>query len=355
MKLMVPPILSAAVVGLVTAVAVLGCGGSEGLPDDAVAEVGDTVITKSDFERALRFATGRGNDPRDYAACVAAKRTAAGGTGGDQPGEAKLETQCREEYEQIKSNVMDYLIKSEWTRREAEARGIVVTDAQLEKVVANARRVGMLGADALRKAGVSEREMFRRVRYNQLQARVRQQLRHEARAVSSQEIADYYRRNKADLVVPDQRKARIVVTRTRARAEAAREALVSGRSWERVAKQYSIHFSRTDGGKITASWKREDKAGLGAALFRARKGELMGPVKSGDTWVVFVAAKLERSHVPTLDQAGDEITKRLRSTRDNQTLDAYTRKYRDKTTCASGFKVPACKNGPEQTKDQPSA
>ena len=69
-----------------------GCGGSsdEGLTDDAVAEVGGTVITRGDFERALRFTAGRGHDPRDLPACVAAKRRGTGGAGDAQLTDAQL-------------------------------------------------------------------------------------------------------------------------------------------------------------------------------------------------------------------------------------------------------------------------
>lgn len=345
MKLMALPLLAAGV-SLIGSAAVLGCGDDGGVPNDAVAEIGDTVIMKSDFESALRFATGRGNDPRDYAACAAAKRQAAGE--GAQPREAELEQRCREEYQQIKRTVVDYLIKAEWARQEAEARGIVVTDAQIQELVDRGQQVGLFNPSALTTGGVSKRELFSRVRYNQLQGKISGQMKYEARKVSTQDIADYYRRSKPDLTVPYRRNARIVITRSRARAEAARDALRAGRSWRSVAREYSLHFSRNHGGRIEAEWKRPDKGGLGAALFRARRGELTGPVKNGDTWAVFVADKMQRSYRPTLDQARDEITERLRSTQKKQALDAYTNKYRDKTTCAPGFEVTACKNAPKR-------
>jgi foldase protein PrsA len=352
MKVITLPPLAVGV-SLLIAAAGLGCGDEGTLPDDAVAQVGDTVITKSDFESALRFATGRANDPRDFAACAAAKRQAAGE--GAQPREAELEQQCRQEYQQIKRAVMHYLIKAEWTRQEAEARGIVVTDAQVEEVVDRGQEIGLFNPSVLKTALVSKQELFSRVRYNKLDTKISEQIRDEASRVSAQDIARYYRRNRADFTSPYRRKARIVVARTRARAEAARDALGAGRSWRSVAKEYSLHFSRNDGGKIEAEWKRPDKGGFGAALFRARRGELTGPVKNGDTWAVFVADTMERSYRPTLDQARDEIAERLRSTQKKQALGAYTNKYRVETTCAPGFEVPACKNGPTRTDGEPSA
>jgi foldase protein PrsA len=211
--------------------------------------------------------------------------------------------------------------------------------------------------EVLRRAGVSVRELFARVRQNQLHAKVTEQMTQQAMKVSTQDIADYYRRHKSDLIVPDRRAIRIVITRTRARAQAARTALESGRTWKSVAKEYSLHFSRNQGGRITAEWKREDQAGLGATIFRARRGELVGPVKEDHTWAVFVVDKVKPTYQPTLQQARDEITERLQSAREDRALDAYSKKYRDKTSCAPGFKVPSCRNGPNpsDSDDQPSA
>jgi foldase protein PrsA len=250
---------------------------------------------------------------------------------------------------------MDYLIEAEWTRMEADARGISLTDAEVQQAFDEAQRGGFLSEEALRRAGVSESEMFLRVRQNQLRMTVREHLTERARELSSQDIADYYRRNKKQLVVPDRRDLRIVITRTRAKAAAAREALESGRSWERVAAEYSVHISRSQGGKVTDALRgSQRKVGLGAAIFGARTGKLMGPVRDEDGWAVFVVDKIKPSYQPGLEQARAEITERLQAAREKQALEAFTRTYRERTTCAPDFVVPVCKNGPTQTDDQAS-
>jgi foldase protein PrsA len=338
----------------VAGAAVSGCGGNGELPDDAVAQVGDTVITKAHFEKALSDATG-GSDPRDQAACVAAKQRSGGELGEARQDEADLARQCREDWARIKSNVMDSLIKAEWTRMEARERGIALTDAQVRKVVDRAARGGILDAEALRRSGVSQRELLARVRANQLEAKVTEQVTDQARDVSDQDIADHYRRSKAELVVPDRREIRIVITRTPAKARAARAALDAGRRWKNVARRFSLHFSRNQGGRITAEWKGEDKAGLGAAIFEARKGELTGPFQDDDTWAVFVVERIMPGYQPTLGQARNEIVEQLQTARTQQALAAFRRKYRSKTSCARGFEVPACGNGPEDAGGRPRA
>ena len=336
--------------------AALGCGGDDdGLPAHAVAEVGDTAITKSDFERALTFATGRGNDPRDYPACVEAKQQTVGAADGAHPTDAELEIQCREEYEQIKSNVMDYLIQAEWTRQEADARGIVLTDGQVQKAVDKAEHGGLLDTQTLLQAGVSRRDLLGRVRQNQLQEAVAEQVAAQATKVSARDIAEYYRRHTDDLVVPDRRETRIVLTKSRVRAQAARAALDAGRSWKRVAAEYSLHVSRANAGRITAERDEDGSdSALAAAIFEARAAELVGPIQDGDIWAVFVVDKVKRSFRQTLAQARARIERALASARERRAMESYTTKYRQMTTCAPGFRVPSCKNAPEGT-SSPSA
>jgi foldase protein PrsA len=335
--------------GLLGCAAGSGCGGGDdgAVGDDAVAQVGETEITKADFEGALRFAAGRSGDPRDFAACAAAKERQGDGRGA---AEAQLVEQCKAEYAQLKRLVMDYLIKAEWTRQEAEARDVALSDAEIEQAVAQARQGGFLDSDRLKNAGVTEQQVLLRIRQNRLQLKLTEQITAPSKEISPDEVADYYRQNRAGLAVPDRRDIHVVITRARARAMAARMALENGRSWESVAREYSVHLlSRGSGGRITNVRKGDGDgdAGLGAAIFGARKGELTGPVRDDETWVVFVVDKIKPAYQPTLAQARDEIMDRLRSARQRRALEAYANRYRAATTCAAGFRIPACKNGPE--------
>jgi foldase protein PrsA len=342
--------------GIAGVAALPGCGGDgEGFPDDAVAEVGGTAITKAEFESALRFATGRGNDPRDFAACVAAKRQPSSELGATRPADAELEEQCKNEYEQTKNNVMEYLIRAEWTRQEADARGITLGDSEVDEAIAKAEQSGFLNRATLSRAGVSESEVVSRIRESRLQSKVMERVVKQSARVSDQEIAAYYQRNPAALKVPERREMRIVITRSLAKARGARAALEAGRSWDSVAKEYSSHSSRNQGGRITATWRRENKAGLGATIFRAKRGELVGPIEDEGTWAVFVVDKVKPSYQPTLEQARDEITELLQPSREKRALDAYVKRYRAMTECAPGFRVPICKNGPKPPEGQPSA
>ena len=312
MRRITATLLCAAALG---AAVVVGCGDSDDeLPEDAVARIGDAVITKADFERARKVASDR-TDPQDAGSKVRA---------------------------------MNAVIKAEWIRQEAEARGVAVTEAEVQEAVDQARKTGFLSEENLKRAGVTLEELLPTIRNGQLEMKVNAQLTERSRTVSAQDIAAYYRRNKTELIVDEGRDVRLVVAKTRSRAAAARAALAEGQSWRVVARRYSVHgASRDKGGKISDVRQGEEQTGLLATIFRARRGALVGPLKEDESWVVFTVEKIEPPFQATLEQARDEIEQLLSSTRRERALAAFERKYRVKTTCAPGYTVPRCKNGPD--------
>lgn len=294
---------------------VAGCGDDDdgGLPTDAVATVGDAVITKSDFERARKLSADPSNPQGDDS----------------------------------KARAMESLIKAEWIRQEAEARHLTLTDSELQQAVDQGKKSGFLSQENLEKAGLTLQELMPTIRSGQLELKLNKQLA-GGESVSAEDVADYYRQNKAKLIVSERRDLRLVLATTRARAAAARAALDDGQSWKVVARRYSTHPSRDDGGKVENVRIRKGQTGLVATVFRAKEGVLVGPVKGDQSWAVFMVEKVKPPFHATLEQAQDEIKALLSSRRRRQALAAFEKQYRAKTTCAPGYLVPRCKNGPEQ-------
>src|SRR3954451_7654018 len=115
------------------------CGG---VPGNAVATVDGESIDKQDFSHWMTVAarsSGQADaavpDPPSYAKCVAAKRKATPAPAKGQPKvtDSQLKTQCKTEYEQQRSQVMQLLVSFKWIQGEAEAQGIKVTDAEVKK------------------------------------------------------------------------------------------------------------------------------------------------------------------------------------------------------------------------------
>jgi foldase protein PrsA len=290
------------------------CGGDDsdsGLPDDALAKVGSRSITEDELDRGLRLASSQ--------------------SGGDPAGAT--------------SRVMESLIRDEWIRQEAQARDLAVSEAEVQAALDKAQRSGFLSEAALDRAGLSEQDILPTIRKGQLQRKVTAAVTADIEDVSAEDIAKYYRQNRSKMVVTERRDVRLVLTRDRARAAAARSALERGRSWNDVAREYSMHAeSRADGGKISDLRKGPVGTGVTAAVFRAREGVLTGPVQVERSWAVFVVERVKPAFRATLAQAQDEIRDLLTSQRRQAALADFTRKYRAKTTCAPDYRVRACSN-----------
>ena len=123
------------------------CGG---VPGNAVATVDGEAIEKEEFGHWMSVAaksTGQANaavpDPEaGYAKCVAAKRKATPAPAKGQPKvtDEQLKTQCKQEYEQLRNQVLQLLISFKWIQGEAAAMDVKVTDAEVKKSFAEQKK-----------------------------------------------------------------------------------------------------------------------------------------------------------------------------------------------------------------------
>ncbi len=148
---------------------------------------------------------------------------------------------------------------------------------------------------------------------------------------------------------PETRDVRLVLTRTRARADAARRGLERRQTWRHVAKKYSIdRTSRLGGGLLRGMVQASQQERLGNALFAAPLGELRGPVKVEYGFLVFKVLTVTPAGQMTLAQATPEIRERLAEERGFEALESFDddlrAKWRPRTTCRTGFVVSFCAN-----------
>jgi foldase protein PrsA len=346
---------------LVPAAIVVGCGG---VPGNAVAEVDGTTVEKQDFDHwmtiAAKSSVAAVPKPPDYAACVAAarKNLPKPGKGVPKTTDAQLKTQCKQQYEQLRDQVLNLLISFEWIEGEAQAQGVKVTDAEARKTFDQQRKQSFpKDADYqkfLKDSGQTEGDILKRVRLDALSNKIRDKVIKGKDKVSEQQIKTYYDKNKATFGRPEQRDLRVVLTKARAKAAQARAELVGGAAWAAVAKKYSIDdASKSQGGKLPAVAKGQQEKAFDSAIFNARKGAITGPVKTQFGWYVFEVEKVTPASQQTLDQAKTSIRQTLASQNQQKALDTFIKDFRsrwkDKTECRDGFVTTDCKNGPDAT------
>jgi len=341
------------------------CGG---VPGNAVATVDGDSIDKADFSHWMAVAaksTGAANaavpDPEaGYAKCIAAKRKATPAPAKGQPKvtDAQLKTQCKQEYDQLRNQVLQLLISFKWIQGEADAMNVKVTDAEVKKSFDEQKKQSFpKEADYqkfIKQSGQTQEDILQRVKLDLLSNKIRDKVVKGKDTVSDKAISDFYNKNKARFAQPEKRDLRVVLTKGKGDADKAYAALKSGDSWTTVAKKYSIDdTSKASGGKLPAQAKGTLDADLDKAVFAAKKNDLQGPVKTQYGYYVFTVTGVTPASQQTLAEAKETIKQTLQSQNQQTALDKFvkdfTARWKAKTECSEGYKTSDCKNGPKAT------
>jgi foldase protein PrsA len=353
-----------------SATVIAACGND--VPPNAVAKVGDETITQEEFDKWVATAVksqAQGGaavipDPPDFTKCVANKKKTPAPEGQAKQSDAALKKQCKTEYDTLRREVMQFLIQAEWVQQEAEDRDIEVSEAAVNKSLEEQKKQAFPTEKAyqsfLKTSGMSEADILYRVKLSLLQEKLTKNVTDDAKTVSAADVEEYYDKNQKRFAQPERRDLRVVLTKTEAKAEQAKQALENGDSWKQVVNEYSIdEASKAQGGKMPAVAKGQQDKAFEDAVFDAQKGELEGPVKTQFGWYVFEVEKILPASQQSLDQARDTIKNLLRSERQQKALDAFIKdfreQYKDDTNCADDFRVAECKNAPKEEKTDTGA
>ncbi|MFL5780956.1 MAG: peptidyl-prolyl cis-trans isomerase [Thermoleophilaceae bacterium] len=362
---------------LAVALIVAGCGDS--VPKDAVAKVGDTSITKAQFQHWLEAAARQQSqsepgqpasqatvpDPPNFTRCVAEKQKQKVPKGAQPPPVAQLKSQCKQQYDGLKNQTMQFLISAQWLEQEAKSRGVKATPAQVRKTFEDQKKQAFpKEADYqkfLKTSGRTESDLLFQVRLSVLTNALQAKVVEKAGKVSDQQVKDYYDKNKKRFAQPESRDLRVVLTKNQKKAEQALAELKKKKNaWKSVVKKYSVDTaSKAQGGKLPGVTKGTQEKAFDTAIFSAQKGQLKGPVKTQFGYYVFQVDKITPASQQTLQQASETIKNLLKSQGQQKALSDFVKdfqkSYRDKTMCADDYKTSQCKNGPKpQTSSQPA-
>src|SRR3954468_2349971 len=341
-----------------------GCGG---VPGDAVATVDGTSISKSDFDHWMTVAAKSGGQsgaaapkPPGFADCIKQKRktTPAPAKGQPKVTDAQLKTQCKQEYNSLRDQVMQLLVSFKWIEGEAKAKGIKVSDKEVKASFDKQKKQAFPKAadfdKFLKDSGQTESDILKRVRLDTLSNKIRDKVTKGKDKVTDAQIAAFYNKNKARFAQPERRDLRIVLTKSKAKAEQAKKAIQSGQPFKKVVKKYSIdQASKAQGGKLPAVAKGQQEKALDTAIFKAKKNQLTGPVKTQFGYYVFDVSKITPASQQTLAQAKATIKQTLASQNQQKALDSFVKSFRKrwkaKTDCRDGYRTQDCKNAPKPT------
>ena len=342
----------------VIAIGIAGCG--SGVAGDAVVNVAGNPISTQAFNHwmyvaAKSQAAQQGstqpvivpNDPPNFNNCIAQVKK-------QYPSLAKtktatLQSDCKQLFTSMSSQVLDFLIKSYWYQAEAAKMGIKVTDAEVQKAFTTAKNQQFSTAAGyntfLEQTGQTNEDVLFRFRVNQILTKL---IAKHPTTVTNAQIAAYYNSHLSQFGTQETRNMKIVLAKNQADANAAKKALQSGQSWAAVVKKYSTDpTTKSTGGVLNGVTKQQQDAALANAAFSAPVNKLMGPVKGQFGYYVFEITKIKASTQQSLATATPLIKQQLTSTAQTNAQTAVDNKAKSdwlsQTTCRAGYAMADCK------------
>jgi foldase protein PrsA len=247
--------------------------------------------------------------------------------------------------------VLGFLISSAWVLGEAESKGVHVSDAEVKKQFEQIKNQQFPKAEEFKKflasSGQSVTDLLLRVKLNLLSSKIQQKVSKEKGTVTQTQISKYYNEHKSQFGTPEKRNVKIILTKTEAQANKAKQEIESGKSFSSVAKATSIDpTSKAKGGEITGVVKGQEEKALDEAVFSAKKGVLGGPVKTPFGYYIYEVTSTTVGNQQTLAQAQASIKQQLTAQQQQQALSKFVKEFRTrwegKTECRSGYMVQDC-------------
>jgi foldase protein PrsA len=310
-----------------TLLALSGCGGSERVPDDAIAVVDGRSVPTTDYralltQARLSYTTQKRDFPK------------AGSR----------------EYETLKSQIVRLLVQRAQFEQQAEKLEIEVTekqvDARLEQIIGQ-----YFGGDRakykaqVRAQGLSERQVRGEIRAQIVSEGLFESVTKDAK-VDDAAIAKFYEENKAQYSQPESREVRHILVKSRQQALDLAAQLKAGADFGELAEKFSQDTgSKANGGKLTVS-KGQTVAPFDQTAFLLKNNDISGPVKTEFGYhLIQPLADAKPAKVTPLKEVKESIRQQLQQTKKNEAMtkwvDETGEEYSDRTRYRTGFAPPA--------------
>jgi foldase protein PrsA len=277
-----------------------------------------------------------------------------------QPGQKKAQPAPPLDSKQgqaLKQQVMQFLVSADWIEGEAKERGLTAAPAEVAKQFQQTKKQSFPNEKAYQKflktSGQTVQDLLFRVRLDVLSNKIREDVTKGVSDVSNSDIEGYYKKNEQQFTQPERRDLEVVLTKTPAKANEAKQEIDSGKKWAQVAKQLSTDpASKNQGGKLLGVTKGQQDPTFDAAIFKAVKGQVAGPIKTGAGYYVFRVTNITPASKQSLKASSAGIKQLIVSQNQQKKLDTFATTFRNdwraKTDCAPKYTISDCRNGREE-------
>ena len=315
---------------LVTALAVLllpGCGGSENVPDDAIAVVDGRAVQTSDHQQLMAQAR------KSYEA----------------QGRKFPKTGSRE-HQALRSQFVQLLVQRVQLEERAKDLDVEVTDAQVNGRLDQIKKQ-YFGGDAkkyeqqLKKQGLTDRQVRADVRSQLVSERVFARVTTNVR-VSDEQIRKHYERNTSQYRQPQSREVRHILVKTRATALDLQRRLKNGGDFAALATKHSLDTgSKQSGGRLTIA-KGQTVAPFDRAAFRLPVNRISGPIKTEFGYhLIQPLSRIKPAKTTPLKDVKESIRQQLVQQKKNEAMTKWvaetSEEFEESTRYQEGFAPPA--------------
>lgn len=239
----------------------------------------------------------------------------------------------------LSSQVMDFLITARWYQDEAAREHVRISQQEFSRAAVVA------GSQQSPSRGLTAADIQFRSRVSLTLAKL---VALQLKPVTPAEVAAYYRSHRSQFGTPETRDLRVVLTKTAGQATAAKRALSSGQTWQRVALQYSTQGdSRGRGGLLTGiPYGGGEDHQLSKAVFAAKPGRLVGPFRTVFGYYIYTVVNVRKGSQETFAQAKPVIEQTLQARAEAQARMAVAnsarRNFLALTSCRPPYAMADC-------------
>jgi foldase protein PrsA len=318
--------LALALLGL----AVAGCGGgSENVPDGAVALVDGEEVTKAEFDALMaRAKLSYSNNKQEF---------------------PKAGTP---EYRTLQNQAVAYLVQQEKYRQKADDLDVSVTEKEIDDRVDQLKQQYFGGnekqfQDNLKTQGLTEAQIRGEIESQLVSEKIYAKVT-EGVKVSDDEIQKHYDSHKGEYRQTASRDVRhiLVAKNKKALADDLRRQLQNGAGFAALAKKHSTDpGSKANGGKLTVR-KGETVPEFDKVAFELDKGEISQPVETQYGWHIIEAlTDVTAAKQTPLKDVKEQIRQQLLQEKRQQAITDWSKdlneEFDDKITYQVGFSPPA--------------
>ena len=197
-------------------------------------------------------------------------------------------------------------------------------------------------------SGQSVSDLLLRVKLNLLSSKIQQKVSKKNGAVTQAQISKYYNEHKSQFGTPEKRNVKIILTKTEAEANKAKQEIESGKSFSSVAKAVSTDpTSKAKGGEITGVVKGQEEKALDEAIFKAQLNVLGGPIKTPFGYYIYEVKKAIPGSQQALSKVQSTISQQIMAEKQQKSLSEFIKNFRKKwegrTECRAEYSVKDCK------------